>query len=112
MIIAFADIMKKKVVMPAQMIRESGGSIGSSFIKFSNAAQRLGVYTSFDYISILNKLLNYWEIDKMTGLTENAEKARDYLMALPKRLERIAERVVTPTARHEFKWVEANGILT
>lgn len=111
MMLAFQDMMKKKIVMPAQFIRESGQGIGEAFENFSNAAQRLGVYTTYDYIDILRKLNVYWEIDKMTGLTDQAEKARDYLMKLPDRMSRIAERIAVPQDQHKFKWVEANGVL-
>ncbi|MCM4159138.1 acyl-ACP desaturase [Antarcticibacterium flavum] len=109
MMLAFNDMMKKKIVMPAQFIRESGQGIAEAFENFSNAAQRLGVYTTFDYIDILKKLNDYWEIDKYTSLTDEAEKARDYLMALPDRMSRIANRISIPQDQHQFKWVEANG---
>ncbi|MCF8713795.1 acyl-ACP desaturase [Joostella atrarenae] len=111
MMIAFADMMKKKIVMPAQFVRESGDHIGSAFENFSNAAQRLGVYTTFDYINILERLNQYWEIDKIRELNDKGEKARDYLVALPDRLKRISERMSTPQDPHIFKWVEANGVL-
>lgn len=111
MMLAFADMMKKKIVMPAHFIRESGGFIGSAFENFSNAAQRLGVYTTFDYVNILQGLIDYWEIDKMPSLTDNAEKARDYLVKLPERMQRISERIKVPQDQHTFKWVEANGLL-
>ncbi|HSP11674.1 MAG TPA: acyl-ACP desaturase [Salegentibacter sp.] len=111
MMLAFHDMMKKKIVMPAQFIRESGQEIASAFENFSNAAQRLGVYTTEDYISILKTLNNYWEIDKMRGLTDEAEKARDYLMKLPDRMTRIADRMSIPQDQHKFKWVEPNGTL-
>ncbi len=111
MMLAFQDMMKKKIVMPAQFIRESGQGIAEAFENFSNAAQRLGVYTTFDYIDILQKLNDYWEIDKFNGLTDEAEKARDYLMALPERMTRIANRISIPQDQHQFKWVEANGRL-
>ncbi|WP_417443447.1 acyl-ACP desaturase [Joostella sp.] len=111
MMIAFADMMKKKIVMPAQFVRESGDHIGSAFENFSNAAQRLGVYTTFDYINILERLNQYWEIDKIRELNDKGEKARDYLVALPDRLKRISERMATPQDPHIFKWVEANGVL-
>lgn len=111
MMLAFHDMMKKKIVMPAQFIRESGQGIAEAFENFSNAAQRLGVYTTFDYIDILQKLNDYWEIDKFTSLTDEAEKARDYLMALPDRMSRIANRIAIPQDQHQFKWVEANGRL-
>ncbi|SNY94805.1 acyl-ACP desaturase [Flagellimonas pacifica] len=111
MIEAFADMMKRKIVMPAHFLRESGESIGVAFEQFSNCAQRLGVYTAQDYIEILQKLNNYWEIGNLNGLSEQAEKARDYLMNLPGRLERIAGRMQFGEDQYKFKWVEANGML-
>ncbi len=111
MMLAFHDMMKKKIVMPAQFIRESGQGMAEAFENFSNAAQRLGVYTTEDYIQILEKLNAYWEIDKMRSLTDDAEKARDYLMKLPDRMRRIADRMAIPEDQHTFKWVEANGRL-
>jgi acyl-[acyl-carrier-protein] desaturase len=111
MMLAFQDMMKKKIVMPAQFLRESGEDIASAFENFSNAAQRLGVYTTYDYIDILKNLNTYWEIDKMNSLTDEAEKARDYLMKLPSRMTRIAERIAIPQDTHKFKWIEANGVL-
>ena len=97
--------------MPAQFIRESGQGIGEAFENFSNAAQRLGVYTTHDYIDILQKLNEFWEIDKMTSLTDKAEKARDYLMKLPDRMSRISERIKVPQDPHQFAWVAPNGTL-
>lgn len=111
MMLAFHDMMKKKIVMPAQFIRESGQDMGEAFENFSNAAQRLGVYTTADYIDILKKLNDFWEIDKMNSLTDQAEKARDYLMKLPDRMTRIAERIAIPEDPHQFKWVEPNGTM-
>ena len=111
MMLAFADMMKKKIVMPAHFLRESGGFIGEAFESFSNCAQRLGVYTAQDYIEILKKLNGYWELDTIRGLSEDAEKARDYLMKLPERLQRISERMKFPDEQYHFKWVQANGML-
>ncbi|MEM8998748.1 MAG: acyl-ACP desaturase [Bacteroidota bacterium] len=111
MLMAFAEMMKKKIVMPAHFLRESGESIGTAFELFSNCAQRLGVYTAQDYIDILQKLNAYWEIGNLCQLTEQAEKARDYLMKLPERLQRITERMQFPDEEYRFNWVEANGNL-
>jgi acyl-[acyl-carrier-protein] desaturase len=105
MMLAFADMMKKKIVMPAHLLRETGGRLGEAFEHFSNAAQRLGVYTTQDYIQILIKLIREWEIEFVRDLNEEGEKARDYLMALPDRLTRIAERMKVPEVEYEFKWI-------
>lgn len=106
MMIAFHDMMKYKIIMPAGFLRESGAKIASAFDHFSDSAQRIGVYTSADYIDILQKLINRWEIENMNGLTDEAEKARDYLMKLPARMMKISERLVIPAESHVFKWVE------
>ncbi len=111
MVLAFEDMMRKKIVMPAQFLRESGKKIASAFEDFSDAAQRLGVYTTYDYIEILEKLNSYWELDKLNSLTDEAEKARDYLMKLPDRMKRVADRIQIPQYPTRFKWVESNGIL-
>ncbi len=105
MLVALEDMMRKKIVMPAHFLRETGGRIGELFIHFSDAAQRTQVYTTQDYIDILKSLLKTWDIEHLTDLNDQAEKARDYLMALPKRLQRISERVKIPEKQYEFKWV-------
>lgn len=110
MMLAFEDMMRKKIVMPAHYLRETGVKIGSTFDHFSNAAQRLGVYTSQDYIQILSGLIKDWEIEKVTGLNEAGEKARDYLVALPDRLKRIADRLKTPVLEYEFSWIGQNKV--
>ena len=110
MMLSFEYMMKKKITMPAHLIRESGESIGSAFEKFSESAQRLGVYTAMDYVDILQKLNEKWEIDKIGNLTAEAEKARDYLMKLPARMTRISERLIIPENSATFKWVEPASI--
>ncbi|MEQ6167565.1 acyl-ACP desaturase [Ekhidna sp. MALMAid0563] len=103
--LAFEDMMKKKIVMPAHFLRESGGKIGELFKHFSDAAQRTMVYTTQDYINILNSLIKEWNIENVKGINEKAEKARDYLIALPNRLQRLSERVQIPEKQYQFKWI-------
>lgn len=105
MMLAFHYMMKRKITMPANLIRESGGKIGDAFHNFSDSAQRIGVYTSLDYVDILEKLINRWEIDKINNLTDDAEKARDYLMKLPARMTKLADRMKIGEESHVFKWV-------
>lgn len=106
MMLAFQHMMKLKITMPAHFLRESGQSIGTAFDQFSDSAQRIGVYTAMDYVDILRKLIDKWQIDKIDGLTAEAEKARDFLMKLPDRMARISERIVIPEESHIFKWVQ------
>jgi acyl-[acyl-carrier-protein] desaturase len=106
MMLSFQYMMKQKIVMPALFLRESGEKIGTAFEEFSNSAQKIGVYTAADYVEILQKLVEKWEIDKISNLTDEAEKARDYLMKLPARMAKVSERLILPEETKIFKWVE------
>jgi acyl-[acyl-carrier-protein] desaturase len=106
MMLAFNYMMKQKITMPAHFLRESGQSISTAFNQFSDSAQKLGVYTANDYVEIMQKLIDKWQIDKVVNLTDEAEKARDYLMKLPARMAKISERLVLPEETHIFKWVQ------
>jgi acyl-[acyl-carrier-protein] desaturase len=106
MMLAFEDMMRKKIVMPAHFLRQSGESIGQAFDHFSDAAQRLGVYTTWDYTDILESLVKEWKIGDITGLNDKAEKARDYLMALPERFRKVAGRSQKPRLEYQFNWIK------
>ncbi len=106
MMLAFEDMMRKKIVMPAHFLRQQGEKIGTTFSHFSDAAQRLGVYTTIDYTDILESLIKEWDIGNMRSLTDAAERARDYLMALPDRFRRVAERTsIKSPLEYEFNWI-------
>lgn len=106
MMLAFEDMMRKRIVMPAHFLRQAGESIGKSFAHFSDAAQRLGVYTSRDYTHILESLIQEWNIANISNLTGAAEKARDYLMSLPDRFRKISERGLRAPVEYQFSWVK------
>ena len=103
---AFEYMMRKKIVMPAHFLRQAGEQIGATFSHFSDAAQRLGVYTSQDYTNILESLITEWNIAGIPGLNEGGEKARDYLMALPERYRRIAGRSQKASLEYQFNWIK------
>jgi len=103
--IAFEDMMRKKIVMPAHFLREAGVKIGQTFGHFTDAAQRLGIYTAVDYVDILRDLITEWQVESHTDLTDAAEKARDYIVALPDRLMRIAGRIRNPELEYKFTWI-------
>ena len=105
MMIAFEHMMRKKIVMPAHLLRERGQQKGESFRHFSEAAQRLGVYTATDYINILLSLIKEWKIEGINNLADTGEKARDYIMTLPSRLSKLAERISPSTSPYRFSWI-------
>ncbi len=107
MMTAFEDMMRRKIVMPAHFMRQSGDKVGELWSHFSDAAQRTQVYTAQDYIDILKSLINDWKIEDMGDLSDVGEKARDYLVALPDRLQRVTDRMKEPEKEYEFKWIGA-----
>ncbi len=104
MMISFEKMMRSKILMPAVALRQLG-SEEKVFSEFSLTAQRIGVYTSHDYIAILSTLIDDWQIDKTTGLNDDGEKARDYLMQLPNRMLKIVERVKVPKSEFKLNWI-------
>jgi acyl-[acyl-carrier-protein] desaturase len=98
-------MMRNKIVMPAHFLREVGLQMGQTFGHFTDAAQRLGVYTAVDYVQIMKQLIDEWHIEKIRDLNEAGEKARDYVMNLPDRLLRVAERMKNPSLEYKFSWI-------
>lgn len=103
--IAFEDMMRKKIVMPAHFLREMGLMMGQTYGHFTDAAQRLGIYTAVDYVDIMKQLLVDWQVESRKDLNEAGERARDYVMKLPDRLLKIAERMKNPGLEYKFSWI-------
>jgi acyl-[acyl-carrier-protein] desaturase len=49
----------------------------------------------------MKDLLDEWKIEHVKGLNE---KAQEYLMKLPARLQKITDRVSTPDLQFQFSW--------
>ncbi len=92
-LLAFQDMMKKKITMPAMYMRERGEKVGDTFKKFEEVAKRSGVYTGWDYVEIVEQLLKEWDVEHLTDLSPAAAKAQDYLCRLPERYRTLLERV-------------------
>lgn len=108
-VLAFQDMMKKKITMPAMYMRERGAAPGDTFEKFEAVANRLKVYTGTDYVEIIEHLLQEWNIEKLGGLSSAAAEAQEYLCNLPGRYRKIIDRVasrkaVADTRDYGFSW--------
>jgi acyl-[acyl-carrier-protein] desaturase len=112
-LIAFYEMMRRKITMPAMYMREQGKDKGETFTKFSEVAERLKVYTPVDYTDIMEHLNKYWDIASLKGLNDKAEAAQHYLCSLPERYRKIADRFAdkmsqapAKTEKHSFSWLE------
>lgn len=114
-VIAFSKMMRDQIQMPAHymddgkhMEMNSGRQL---FSDFAGVAENLGVYTAKDYAEIMKWLINYWKIDQMTGLNNEALAEQQYVCALPDRILKLAERSAERKKRQnkknlaKFSWV-------
>jgi acyl-[acyl-carrier-protein] desaturase len=92
---AFEQMMRKQIAMPAILMAD-GAKNTNLFTDFSAITQKIGVYTTWDYASIIEHLVSLWKIETLTGLKDGASKAQDYLCNLATRYKKIAERMKVP----------------
>jgi len=113
-VLAFADMMKKQIVMPAHLmddLEHEGANGRHLFDDFSAVAQRVGIYTAFDYADIMEHLINRWDIANVKDLSADGMEAQEYVMAQPKRIRRLAEMGAKRAARQKsaktanFSWI-------
>eukprot|EP01023_Acetabularia_acetabulum_P017899 TRINITY_DN18_c7_g1_i1.p1 TRINITY_DN18_c7_g1~~TRINITY_DN18_c7_g1_i1.p1 ORF type:complete len:402 (+),score=71.58 TRINITY_DN18_c7_g1_i1:167-1372(+) len=111
-VIAFAEMMKKQVVMPAHLMDDCQHKNRTGrplFADFSRVAERLEVYTAFDYADIMQFLVSRWKINDLKNLSPEAQKAQDYVCKLPSRITKLAERQAERKSKQyqeeQFSWV-------
>lgn len=105
-ILAFFDIMKTKISMPARLM--SDGTDCDLFSQFAIVAQRTSVYTLRHYAEIVDHLMDYWEVASMTGLSPEAAEAQEYLGGLSEHYLSKAERVeeaISEFPPAKFEWL-------
>lgn len=94
-LVAFEKMMRKQIVMPATLM-DNADTVDNLFTRFSAITQKMGIYTAFDYAAIIKHLTQQWKVETLTGLTDYAARAQDYLGSLADRYYRIAERMRPP----------------
>ncbi len=72
------------------------------FREMADVIRRAGIYGPHDYITIVQEQIRYWKLETLTGLNEDGEAARDKILGIPARLERIAEAMKTRTRSKTF----------
>ena len=112
--LAFADMMRKQIVMPAHLMDDMHHGEANPgrnlFHDFSEVAEGLGVYDAADYCDIIDHLLGRWEVQGRNVVSGEAAEAQAYLMTLPARIRKLAERAgarkaKAPKAPVKFSWV-------
>merc|ERR1712013_185575 len=112
----FADMMKGQIVMPAELMTD--GKDPDLYENFSAVAQKIGVYTAYDYADILEHLVKRWDLTELDGLSEDGEKDRDYVCKLAPRMRKLADRVANkkkkatadPVPTRSFNWIYGRSV--
>ncbi|CAN6288493.1 unnamed protein product [Urochloa humidicola] len=91
---AMAYMMRRRIDMPTAFIDDGGCHRGGDFYAhFIAIAQQAGTYTVSDYRGILEHLIGRWGVEKLAaGLSGEGRRARDYLCALPDKIQRMEEK--------------------
>jgi acyl-[acyl-carrier protein] desaturase len=108
-VIAFYEMMRTKITMPAVYMRERGEDIGETFKKFADVAERTKIYTPADYTDIMEHLVKYWDVPNLKGLSDKAEAAQQYLCSLPDRYRKVADRFsnqIQEKKEYTFSWLD------
>jgi len=115
LIMVFGDMMRGQIAMPAELMTD--GVHDNMYEDFSEVAQRLEVYTALDYADILRHLVDRWDLEKIEGLSAEAEKERDYICKLPDRYRKLAERslnkkkkVNEEEPKKSFSWIHGRKV--
>jgi len=107
--LAIADMMRKRITMPAHLMHD--GRDMDLFEHFAAVAQRLGVYTAWDYADIVEFLVKRWKLETLeSGLSGEGRRARDFVCGLAPRMRRAAERAEDRAKKDEprkvkFSWI-------
>ena len=88
-------------VMPAI---DMPGVLMPGFRDMADVVRRSGIYGPRDYLRIVEEQIRFWGITTLTGLSEAGEKARDRIVGIPARLERIADAIQTRSRTKTFSF--------
>jgi acyl-[acyl-carrier-protein] desaturase len=72
------------------------------FRELADVIRRAGIYGPRDYLKIVEEQIRYWAIDKVEGLNDIGKRAQEKIMAVPKRLERVADAMESRSRAKTF----------
>ena len=77
------------------------------FRELADVVRRAGIYGPRDYLKIVEEQIKFWAIDAVDGLNEMGKKAQEKIMAVPARLERVADMMETRSRAKTFQFAVA-----
>ena len=77
------------------------------FREMADVIRRAGIYGPRDYLKIVEEQIRFWAIETIGGLNEMGKKAQDKILAIPARLERVADMMETRSRAKTFSFAVA-----
>ncbi len=74
------------------------------FREMGDVIRRAGIYGPRDYLKIVEEQIRFWAIEAVDGLNEAGKKAQERIMAIPARLERVADAMDTRSRAKTFSF--------
>ena len=79
------------------------------FREMADVVRRAGIYGPRDYLKIVEEQIRFWALDALTGLSAAGERARDAILGVPRRLERVADAMETRSRAKTFSFAVAHA---
>lgn len=77
------------------------------FRDMADVIRRAGIYGPRDYLKIVEEQIKFWAVDVIEGLNEMGKKAQEKILAIPARLERVADAMETRNRAKTFSFAVA-----
>jgi acyl-[acyl-carrier-protein] desaturase len=77
------------------------------FRELADVIRRAGIYGPREYLRIVEEQIRFWAIDELRGLDEAGTRAQETILAIPRRLERVADALETRSRPKSFSFAVA-----
>jgi acyl-[acyl-carrier-protein] desaturase len=74
------------------------------FKEMADVIRRIGIYGPWDYKQIVEELIDFWQIEVLTGLDEVGRKAQEKIMKISSRLQKVGEYLDQRNAKKSFSF--------
>jgi acyl-[acyl-carrier-protein] desaturase len=74
------------------------------FRDMADVVRRAGIYGPREYLRIVEEQVRYWAIDAIDGLNEIGKRAQEKILAIPERLERVADMMEARSRAKTFSF--------
>jgi acyl-[acyl-carrier-protein] desaturase len=99
-----AGLVSASALMPAI---DMPGINMPDFREMADVVRRAGIYGPRDYLRIVEEQIRFWAVDAVTAVTDAGKRAQELILAVPKRLERVADLMETRSRAKTFSFAVA-----